>query len=72
MSKPGNSTEYNSYKVILRNALESAVANASLACYRPCDHKHINEISKRFNQADNADNITLMEQLLNQLLEFTK
>lgn len=64
--------DYTAYKVILNNALEAAVANASLACYRPCDHKHINELSKRFNQADKADNITLMEQILSQLQEFTK
>lgn len=68
MPKP----DYTAYKIILNNALESAVANASLSCYRPCDHKHINELSKRFNQADKADNITLMEQILSQLQEFTK
>ena len=68
MPKP----DYTAYKIILNNALESAVANASLSCYRPCDHKEIKELEKKFNKANNANNITLMEQILNQLLEFTK
>lgn len=59
-----------SYKIMLRASLDSVVANASLSTYKLCEKREIDRLVKQFHQADNTNNITLMEQSLNRLTDF--